>query len=149
MSGMPLSGKLWEALARLRGIFVTRPRLAAHLLTGRRGEDLAYAHLRRLGYVMVARNWRCEGRRGEIDLIGWDGDLLCFIEVKTRRSRQVATAEAAVDRRKKTELLAMASAFMNGYARVRSAASTWSASIWFRRKNRKSNFLRMPSAGVP
>ncbi len=99
---------------RLRGIFAPTPRVASHLLTGRRGEELAYAHLRREGYIMVARNWRCDGRKGEIDLVGWDGELLCFIEVKTRRSRQVATAEAAVDRRKKTELMAMASAFMNG-----------------------------------
>lgn len=114
MPGGQFSGRLWAALSRLRGIFAPGRRLTPHLLTGRRGEDIACEHLRRQGYVIVARNWRCAGRKGEVDLIGWDGELLCFVEVKTRRSRQTSTAEAAVDRRKKTELLAMASAFMNG-----------------------------------
>ncbi|HTN73002.1 MAG TPA: YraN family protein, partial [Methylomirabilota bacterium] len=69
-----------------------------HLQTGRRGEEDAYFELRRHGYVLVARNFRSARCHGEIDLIGWEGDVLCFIEVKTRRSRDVKTAEAAVDR---------------------------------------------------
>ncbi len=80
---------------------------AAHLRTGRRGEDDAYFWLRRQGYVMIARNWRSVRRRGEIDLIGWDGNVLCFIEVKTRQSTGLVTAEAAVDHRKQRELRAM------------------------------------------
>jgi putative endonuclease len=43
------------------------------------------------------------GRRGEIDLIGWDRDVLCFIEGKTRTSRRVKPAEAAVDYDKQPE----------------------------------------------
>jgi len=54
-----------------------------HQRTGRRGEEDAYFYLRRLGYVMVAQNFHSPRRRGEIDLIGWDGETLCFIEVKT------------------------------------------------------------------
>ena len=42
-----------------------------HLRTGRKGEEAAYFYLRKLGYVMVARNFRSPDRRGEIDLIGW------------------------------------------------------------------------------
>ena len=52
------------------------------------------------------------GRKGEIDLIGWDGKVLCFIEVKTRRSHAVATAEAAVDHPKQVELRGMAKLFL-------------------------------------
>ncbi len=59
----------------------------AHQRTGRRGEEDVYFYLRRRGYVMVARNFRSPNRRGEIDLIGWDNDVLCFIEVKTRTTR--------------------------------------------------------------
>lgn len=73
---------------------------------------MAYVHLRRQGYTMVARNWRAPGRRGELDLVGWDGDTLCFVEVKTRTSHQVATAEAAVDRDKKRELLGMSALYL-------------------------------------
>jgi len=45
---------------------------------------------------------------GEIDLIGRDGEVLCFIEVKTRTSHDVKPAEAAVDRDKRRELAGMA-----------------------------------------
>jgi putative endonuclease len=51
---------------------------------GSRGEDLAVEHLRRLGFVIVARNVRT--RDGEIDLIAFDGRVLVFVEVKTRRA---------------------------------------------------------------
>ena len=53
---------------------------------------------------MVARNHRTARHRGEIDLIGWDKDVLCFIEVKTRTTRDVKPAEAAVDRKKRGDL---------------------------------------------
>ena len=80
--------------------------------TGRRGEEAAYFYLRRLGYVMVARNFRSPRRKGEIDLIGWDKEVLCFIEVKTRTTRDVKPAEAAVDRRKRHELVAVAREYL-------------------------------------
>jgi putative endonuclease len=83
-----------------------------HLRTGRRGEEDAYFYLRKLGYVMVARNYRSPRRRGEIDLIGWDKDVLCFIEVKTRTSHEVKPAEAAVDRDKQQDLAAVAREYL-------------------------------------
>jgi putative endonuclease len=84
----------------------------AHQRTGRKGEEDAYFYLRRQGYVMVARNFRSPRRRGEIDLIGWDKDTLCFIEVKTRTTHDVKPAEAAVDQYKKRELSAVAREFL-------------------------------------
>jgi putative endonuclease len=51
---------------------------------GAAGEDLAAAHLRRLGFAIVARNVRT--RRGEIDIVAFDGRTLVFAEVKTRRA---------------------------------------------------------------
>jgi putative endonuclease len=53
---------------------------------------------------MVARNFRSPLRKGEIDLIGWNDGVLCFIEVKTRSAPQLAPAEAAVDFEKRKEL---------------------------------------------
>ena len=46
--------------------------------------------------------------RGEIDLIEGDRDVLCFIDVKTRTSRDVRMAEAAVDRHKRREIAQVA-----------------------------------------
>jgi putative endonuclease len=79
-----------------------------HLLTARRGEMEAYLYLRRHGYRLVATNLRVQQRRGEIDLIGWDDGVLCFIEVKTRSSEGLAPPEAAVDGDKKGHILAVA-----------------------------------------
>jgi putative endonuclease len=80
----------------------------AHQRTGRRGEEDAYFYLRRRGYVIIARNYRSPHHRGELDLVGWDKDVLCFIEVKTRTTRDVKPAEAAVDHDKQRELRRMA-----------------------------------------
>jgi len=90
-------------------------RRAAHLELGSAGELAAYFHLRELGYVMVARNWRTRGRKGEIDLIGWDQDELCFIEVKSRSERGLVAAELAVDRDKQRELRAMAQQWLRRF----------------------------------
>jgi putative endonuclease len=69
---------------------------ATHLETGRRGEVLAYWYLRRMGYTIVARNLRLRSDAGELDLIGWDGPILSFIEVKTRTSDEAGPPEMAV-----------------------------------------------------
>jgi putative endonuclease len=87
-----------------------RPR---HQQTGTRGEEAAYFHLRKLGYTMVARNFRSPRCRGEIDLIGWDADVLCFIEVKTRTSHDIKTAAAAVDRHKRREVAQVAREYLH------------------------------------
>jgi len=79
-----------------------------HQVTGRRGEEEAYFYLRRRGYIKVARNYRSPHYRGELDLIAWHKDVLCFVEVKTRTTRDVKPAEAAVDGKKQRELIAVA-----------------------------------------
>ena len=61
---------------------------------------------------MVARNWRSPRRRSEIDLIGWDGNCLCFVEVKTRTSHDVKPAEAAVDEDKRNDLRSVAREYL-------------------------------------
>jgi putative endonuclease len=85
-----------------------RTKEASHLATGRRGERAAFFYLRRRGFVVVARGWRSGIVRGDLDLIAWDGDTLCFVEVKTRTTRAVATAEASVDEDKRRNLRRLA-----------------------------------------
>jgi len=60
--------------------------------TGVRGETFAYWYLRRHGYVFVARNYTPRGVKGEIDLVGYDGETLAFVEVRTRTMRDEMSA---------------------------------------------------------
>src|SRR5579864_3424551 len=114
-----LSGRFTHATVRaldwLASHALKPEQIPQHQRTGRRGEEDAYFYLRRLGYVMVARNFRSPRRRGEIDLIGWDQSVLCFIEVKTRTTRDVKPAEAAVDRDKQRQLSAVAREYLRPF----------------------------------
>jgi putative endonuclease len=49
---------------------------------GASAEDAAAAALIAAGYTLVARNWRCE--IGELDLVARDGEILVFVEVRSR-----------------------------------------------------------------
>ena len=79
---------------------------------GTLGESYAAAYLDQLGYRLVASNFTLpvgRNRRGaiinaEIDLIAYDGDTLCFIEVKTRSSDWFAPPEVNVDLRKRRQI---------------------------------------------
>ena len=55
---------------------------------GIRGETYAYWYLRCAGYVFIARNFSPRAAKGEIDLIGYDGETLAFVEVRTRTVRE-------------------------------------------------------------
>jgi putative endonuclease len=92
-----------------------RPGTATHLATGERGEREALFHLRKLGYVVVARRWKIVKLWGDVDLIAWDGECLCFVEVKTRSRRDAITAESAVDGDKREMLQRMARAYLRRF----------------------------------
>ena len=83
--------------------------LRQHL--GRLGEDLALAHLERLGFSLVTRNHRT--RFGEIDLIVFDGSTLVFVEVKTRRANSAGRGPwEALHERKRQQVRRMAAAYL-------------------------------------
>src|SRR6185312_2875712 len=91
---------------------------AAHLATGSAGEREALFYLRRAGYTVVARRWRSPKLWGDVDLIGWDGEWLCFVEVKTRTGRDTnEPAESAVDEDKRRMLRRMARAYLGRFPR--------------------------------
>lgn len=83
-------------------------------MLGRTGEDVAEAHLRDAGIVVLARNWRPTGGevRGEVDLIGRDGATLVVCEVKARRAEDAESALLAVTLRKQAKLRALARRFL-------------------------------------
>jgi len=88
--------------------------------TGVRGETYAYWYLRRHGYVLVARNFTSPGLKGEIDMVGYDGAVLAFVEVKTRTMLEPsakcaalqATPESAVNIEKRRNISRMAQQFL-------------------------------------
>ena len=105
--------------ARARPGKPAAPEAAPHLDLGRRGERLAADHLAARGYKLVASNFKLNvgrNRRGavvqaEIDLVAYDGPVLCFVEVKTRRSDWFAAPEANVDLRKQRQVTRAARAY--------------------------------------
>ncbi len=113
---LALEGRAYRAL---RSVADRRSPKPPHLLTGERGEDAAYFHLRGLGYTVVARRWRTERLAGDLDLVAWDGDTLVIFEVKTRtaasRQQVFAPAEAAVDSHKERMLRKMAAAYLRQF----------------------------------
>jgi putative endonuclease len=108
-----------RAYAALRSFAGRRSLKPAHLLTGERGEDAAYFHLRGLGYTVVGRRWRTERLPGDLDLVAWDGPTLVVFEVKTRtassREAAFAPAETSVDPHKQHVLRKMASAYLRQF----------------------------------
>jgi putative endonuclease len=85
---------------------------APHLETGRGGERLAYWHLRRSGYIVIARNRRPRPGCGELDLVAWDGPVLAFVEVKTRSSLAAGPPELAVSAQQRRRIVRSARTFM-------------------------------------
>lgn len=91
---------------------------------GMKGETYAYWYLRRHGYVFIARNYRTPGDKAEIDMIGYDGSVLAFVEVKTRSGTEQRPGhpEEAVTPEKRTHIERMAKRFL---AERRSPGISW------------------------
>jgi len=93
---------------------------AGSLRTGLRGETYAYWYLRRHGYVLVARNFTAPGLKGEIDMVGYDGPVFAFVQVKTRTKMEhsekfpalQATPESAVNIEKPRNISRVAQQFL-------------------------------------
>jgi putative endonuclease len=79
---------------------------------GVRGETLAYWYLRQAGYTVVARNWRARSGAGELDLVGWEGPILAFVEVKTRASQAAGPPEEAVSPNKQKRVIRAAKEYL-------------------------------------
>ncbi len=106
------------------------PREDPRRALGRLGEDLAVAHLRRLGFTLLERNART--RYGEIDAIAFEGRTLIFVEVKTRRingnpRKQSGPEEqplAGLRWRQRNRLRRLATAWLYDETHVRPATHT-------------------------
>ncbi len=74
----------------------------SRIKTGNRGEELAICHLRKLGYRIVERNYRCP--LGEIDIVAKDKDAIVFVEVKSRKTEEFGDPELAVGKEKQKKI---------------------------------------------
>jgi putative endonuclease len=95
---------------KVKGLFEKALGLFFRLDLGRRGEDLAVRELRRRGYRILERRWRC--RLGEIDVVARDGETLVVVEVKARSVPGYGAPVDAVDRDKRRRLLRLARAYL-------------------------------------
>jgi len=77
---------------------------------GRRGENVSVKFLKKQGYKIMQTNYRCSV--GEVDIIAKDNNVLCFVEVKTRKSQEFGLPEEAVDWRKQMKLAKVALTYL-------------------------------------
>jgi putative endonuclease len=80
---------------------------------GRTGEDIALGFLKRKGYKILYKNWRC--LFGEIDIAAQDGNFVVIVEIKTRRPSEYGPGYLAVTSQKQLKLVKLAQAFLKRY----------------------------------
>ena len=78
---------------------------------GREGERVAELFLKKKGYKVVKRNYRCRG--GEVDLIVLDRKVVVFVEVKTRTDHAFGSPLEAVEPRKQRRMILAAQLFLH------------------------------------
>ena len=88
---------------------------------GRSGDGVARSYLERKGFVFHAANWRC--RAGELDLVMRDGDVLVFVEVKTRHGEEAGRAEEGLSFAQGRRIMAAAEWFLGEHEEL--DASVW------------------------
>ena len=83
----------------------------AKQVLGKEGERIAEQYLKRKGYKVVERNYRCAA--GEVDLIVLDSRVIVFVEVKTRTGHGFGTPLEAVQPRKQRKMMQAAQFFLS------------------------------------
>lgn len=84
--------------------------MAQHNDLGKEGESIARMYLMQNGYEIIDQNYRCQ--KGEIDLIALKDDLIVFIEVKTRQSKEIQDPLLSVTKRKQKLIIKTADAYI-------------------------------------
>jgi len=77
---------------------------------GKKGEDISVKFLKKQGYEIIERNYRCS--LGEVDIIAKDKNILCFVEVKARKTEEYGLPQEAIDRYKQKKLARVALTYL-------------------------------------
>lgn len=83
---------------------------SANKITGNKGEDLTVEYLKEKGYLVIERNFRT--RFGEIDIVCLDGQILVFVEVKTKIGHKFGEPEDMVSKGKLAQVRRMGEVFI-------------------------------------
>lgn len=83
---------------------------SGRMRTGKKGEDIACAYLKRRGYRIVERNYKCP--LGELDIVARDGDAIVFVEVKSRKSEEFGDPQLAVGLEKQKKVSRMSLTYL-------------------------------------
>lgn len=83
---------------------------------GKIGEDMAERFLRRHGYKILSKNWRCA--MGEIDVVAQEKEFTVFIEVKTRKSMAFGPGYMSINPAKQLKLIKLAQAYLKRYGLI-------------------------------
>ncbi len=101
---------------------------------GDRGEKIAASYLKKRGYKIIDRNFRC--KLGEIDIVAYDGKTLVFVEVRTKRSTQFGSPECSVSFKKQKKLISLANFYIKKHRLFDRHARFDVVGITIDRKNR-------------
>lgn len=107
---------------------------------GAAGERAAERFLRRQGYIILERNYRCAS--GEIDLIALDRRTVVFVEVKTRAQSELGTPFEAVDLRKQRQLRRAAQSYLARHHLTEREARFDVVGIWWDTPSPRCELLR-------
>ena len=147
ITAMERSAAALEWMARRRGRWPTGP---PHLATGLEGEKVGFFYLMRNGYTVVARRWSSNRVRGDLDLIAWQGQTLCIVEVKTRRPTTLFQRSLASIQARGQCFAGLHANTCAGYLErpFPTFASTYSACISFRAARKRLFTSKMRLAGA-
>lgn len=84
--------------------------MQSKVTVGKKGEESAVRYLKKRGYRIIERNFRC--KLGEIDIIAMDKNYLVFIEVKKKESPIFGNPVEAVDEKKQKQMEKVALSFL-------------------------------------
>ncbi len=83
------------------------------------GEKIAVNYLMKQGYQILDRNYKT--KLGELDIVAKEGDIIVFVEVKTRSSRSFGLPQEAVNFKKQNKIMRMAMQYLQN----RDLKDTW------------------------
>ena len=111
---------------------------------GARGEKLAADLLKKRGYKIVQKNFRC--REGEIDIIAQKGECLVFVEVRTKKNTAFGTPEESVTLSKREKLISLANAYIQAYDKPPQSRRIDVVAVELTRDNRVSRLEHIENA---